>query len=238
MNPLREIAARSGIHVIEDAAQALGAHDDLGRPAGSIGDIGCFSFFPSKNLGAFGDGGMVVTSDDALGETIRILRVHGAKPKYYHRVVGGNFRLDALQAAVLNVKVKHLSAWANARRDHAAEYRRLFKESELEGEIGLPQDSDGHVYNQFVIRASDRDALQSHLRTRGVGTEVYYPIPLHLQDCFSAEGWRPGSFVHAEAAARETLALPVFPELTSAQQQYVVDSIAEFYREGRREAAG
>jgi dTDP-4-amino-4,6-dideoxygalactose transaminase len=227
MAALLEVAAPRGIHVLEDAAQALGAYDDSGRAAGTIGDAGCFSFFPSKNLGAFGDGGMVVTGDDALAETVRTLRVHGAKPKYHHQVVGGNFRLDALQAAVLAVKLRHLPGWARARRAHADTYRRLFDEAGLEGRVTLPRDSSGHVYNQFVIRVPARDRVQAHLRARHIGTEVYYPVPLHLQECFAELGFRTGDFVHSETAARETLALPVYPELTTEQQRYVVASIAE-----------
>jgi dTDP-4-amino-4,6-dideoxygalactose transaminase len=229
MDPLLDVATHRGIPVIEDAAQALGARDDHGRAAGTIGHLGCFSFFPSKNLGAFGDAGMVITNDDALAERVRILRVHGAKPKYYHRVVGGNFRLDALQAAVLNVKLKYLPDWARARRQHADGYRRLFADAELDGKIGVPLDAPGHVYNQFVIRAHDRDRLREFLRTHNVGTEVYYPVPLHLQECFHSLGAAAGDFFQAESAARETLALPVYPELTDAQQQYVVRAIAAFY---------
>jgi dTDP-4-amino-4,6-dideoxygalactose transaminase len=231
MDPLLAVAAARGIHVVEDAAQALGAHDRRGRAAGTIGQIGCFSFFPSKNLGAFGDGGMVVTNDDGLAEAVRIRRVHGAKPKYHHAVVGGNFRLDALQAAVLEVKLRHLPDWARARRDHADTYRRLFEDAGLQGRVTLPRDESGHVYNQFVVRVPERDRLQAHLRARQIGTEVYYPVPLHLQACFADLGLRAGDFVHAEAAARETLALPVYPELTTAQQHYVVTAVADFFRD-------
>lgn len=238
MDELLEASARHGIPVIEDAAQALGAYDEKGRRAGSIGSVGCFSFFPSKNLGAFGDGGMVVTNDDGLAETIRMLRVHGAKPKYYHQVVGGNFRLDAIQAAVLLVKLKRLPAWTQARRAHANEYRRLLQAAGLEGRVGIPRDTPGHIYNQFVIRVAERDRLQAHLRARRVGTEVYYPVPLHLQECFRSLGLESGAFAHAESAARETVALPVFPELTGEQQQYVVDAIAEFFRDEEAKAAG
>jgi dTDP-4-amino-4,6-dideoxygalactose transaminase len=229
MDSLLEAAKRHGVPIVEDAAQALGASDAQGRSAGSIGHIGCFSFFPSKNLGAFGDAGMVVTSDDALAETLRIMRVHGAKPKYYHRVVGGNFRIDALQAAVLNVKVPHLSGWAQSRRANADRYRQLFQSAGLDGVITLPGDSPGHVYNQFVIRAKARDELRSYLKTRNIETEVYYPVPLHLQECFDGLGYRAGDFIHSETAAQETLALPVYPELTAEQQQHVVHAIAAFY---------
>ena len=228
MDPLLDLAAERGIAVIEDAAQALGASDERGRSAGVIGHIGCFSCFPSKNLGAFGDAGMVVTNDDALAEKLKILRVHGAKPKYYHRVVGGNFRLDALQAAVLSVKLKHLPAWATRRRENADRYRQWFREAGLEPLITLPQDSSGHVYNQFVIRVPNRDTFQQFLRTRKIGTEVYYPVPLHLQDCFQELGYREGDLPHAERAARETVALPVYPELTEDQQRHVVAAAAAF----------
>ena len=225
-------AAQRGIPVVEDAAQALGALDERGRSAGTVGTLGCYSFFPSKNLGAFGDGGMVVMNDDQIADTVRILRVHGAKPKYYHKVVGGNFRLDALQAAVLAVKLRHLPEWAEARRAHADVYRRLFAEAGLDGQVTMPGDTPGHVYNQFIIRASERDRLQAYLKERRIGSEVYYPVPLHVQECFTSLGLKPGDFVHSETAARDTLALPVYPELTAEQQQYVVASIAAFYREG------
>jgi dTDP-4-amino-4,6-dideoxygalactose transaminase len=238
MDALLDLAAQHGIPIVEDAAQALGALDNRGRAAGTVGNIGCYSFFPSKNLGAFGDGGMVVMNDDELAEAVRIRRVHGSKPKYHHRVVGGNFRLDALQAAVLAVKLPHLPDWARARRQHADDYRRLFAEAGLEGRITLPGDVSGHVYNQFVIRAPARDRLQAHLRARNIGTEVYYPRPLHLQECFADLGYNAGDFIHSETAARETLALPVYPELTAEQQRYVVASIAEFFREDWDEAAG
>jgi dTDP-4-amino-4,6-dideoxygalactose transaminase len=226
---LADVVSQKGIPVIEDAAQALGAHDGRGQAAGTIGALGCFSFFPSKNLGAFGDAGMVVTNDERLADAVRILRVHGANPKYHHKVVGGNFRLDALQAAVLSVKLKHLPDWSRARRANAAEYNRLFNDAGLEGLVTLPRDNPGHVYNQYVIRVPRRDDLQAHLRARNIGTEVYYPVPLHLQECFRYLGLHAGDFVHAETAARETLALPVYPELTGEQQRHVVASIAEFY---------
>jgi len=214
MDPIIEIVRGKGIHVIEDAAQAIGTSDAKGRQAGTIGDMGCFSFFPSKNLGAFGDGGMVVTNDEKLAETVKVLRVHGGKPKYYHRIVGGNFRLDALQAAVLRVKLKHLTSWTEMRRSNAARYRSLFKEAGLLKCVSVPEDSAGHIYNQFVCRFPDRDRLQSFLREKGVETEVYYPIPLHQQDCFSDLGYRSGDFPNSEAAAADSLALPIYPELT------------------------
>ncbi|MCS6927227.1 MAG: DegT/DnrJ/EryC1/StrS family aminotransferase [Candidatus Binatia bacterium] len=231
MDPLLAVAQEHGLYVIEDAAQAIGARDEHGRQAGTIGHIGCFSFFPSKNLGAFGDGGMAVTNDAALAETLRVLRVHGGKPKYYHHVVGGNFRLDALQAAVLRVKLPYLPAWTAARRQNAQRYRALFAEAGLLQTVLLPAESPGHIYNQFVVRLPERDRLQVFLRDRGIETEVYYPRPLHLQECFRELGYRPGDFPQAEAAAREALALPVYPELTEAQQRYVVRQIRDFYQQ-------
>jgi dTDP-4-amino-4,6-dideoxygalactose transaminase len=229
MDPILEVAKERGIAVIEDAAQAIGAKDSEGRQAGTIGAMGCFSFFPSKNLGAYGDGGMIITNDGTLAETLRMLRVHGARPKYYHRMIGGNFRLDALQAAVLRVKLKYLAAWTAARQSNAQRYRAWFHEMGLVKRIVLPEDTPGHGYNQFVVRFPDRDRLQTFLRERGVDTEVYYPLPLHLQDCFRRLGYQNGDFPQAEAAARESLALPIYPELTEAQQRYVVSQISEFY---------
>jgi dTDP-4-amino-4,6-dideoxygalactose transaminase len=230
MEPILEIVKGRAIYVIEDAAQAIGAQDDKGRQAGTIGHIGCFSFFPSKNLGAFGDGGMVITNDEHLAETLKVIRVHGAKPKYHHSLVGGNFRLDALQASILRVKLKHLTRWTEMRRNNANRYRSLFEEMGLKKCVSLPADSAGHIYNQFVARLPDRDRLQRFLREQGVETEVYYPIPLHLQDCFRNLGYRSGDFPNAEAAASDSLALPVYPELTEEQQRYVVEQIREFYR--------
>jgi dTDP-4-amino-4,6-dideoxygalactose transaminase len=229
MAPIIHAAKTYGLYVIEDAAQAIGAHDDEGRQAGTIGDIGCFSFFPSKNLGAFGDAGMVVTDNADMAETVRILRAHGSKPKYYHHMVGGNFRLDALQAAILQVKFPYLPGWTEARRRNAQRYRFLCKDMGLLERIILPEDTPGHIYNQFVVRVPERDRLQHYLRERGIETEVYYPLPQHLQVCFQNLGYGEGSFPVAEAAARETLALPIYPELTESQQQYVVDNIREFF---------
>jgi dTDP-4-amino-4,6-dideoxygalactose transaminase len=194
-----------------------------------MGQLGCFSFFPSKNLGAFGDGGMIVTNDETLAENLRVLRVHGSKPKYYHRIVGGNFRLDALQAAVLRVKLRYLKEWTQARRRNARRYNLLFEKAGLSERVLLPEDAEGHVYNQFVIRVPDRDRLQAFLKEHGVGTEIYYPLPLHLQECFKDLGYREGDFPDAECAAGESLALPVYPELTQGQQEYVVDKFREFY---------
>jgi dTDP-4-amino-4,6-dideoxygalactose transaminase len=229
MEPLLQTPRDHEIFLIEDAAQAIGARDEQGRQAGAIGHIGCFSFFPSKNLGAFGDAGMVVTDDEGLAEALRVLRVHGSKPKYYHKVVGGNFRLDAIQAAVLRVKLEYLTRWTAARRDNAERYRRLFEEAGLSSSLLLPEDTPGHIYNQFVVMFPERDRLQAFLHERGVETEIYYPLPLHLQECFDDLGYREGDFPHAEAAAHDSLALPVYPELTEAQQRYVVQQIRSFY---------
>jgi dTDP-4-amino-4,6-dideoxygalactose transaminase len=229
MDPVMGAAAGRGIAVIEDAAQAIGSFDAQRRQAGTIGDMGCFSFFPSKNLGGFGDGGMTVTNDADLGHRLKLLRMHGSEPKYYHAIVGGNFRLDALQAAVLRVKLGHLDDWTAARRRNADRYRELFATASLTERVTLPTDAPGHIYNQFVIRVQDRDALQAHLKQRNVGTEIYYPVPLHLQECFAELGYSRGDLPHAEAAARETLALPIYPELSDAQLEHVVDSIRAFY---------
>lgn len=231
LRPLINAAAKAGVPIVEDAAQAIGAayHD---HAVGSLGAIGCFSFFPSKNLGAFGDGGLVTTNDPALAETLRLVRNHGMKPKYYHHLVGGNFRLDALQAAVLRVKLPHLEAWTRGRQRNAARYRELFAEAGLTGMVCLPVEAPArtHIYNQFVIRVADRDGLKAHLEAAGIGTEIYYPVPFHLQRCFAALGYAAGAFPHAEAAARESLALPIYPELTVDQQAEVVGAITQFFR--------
>jgi dTDP-4-amino-4,6-dideoxygalactose transaminase len=229
METITEIAGQYGLAVIEDAAQAIGARNPQGRSAGTIGNIGCFSFFPSKNLGAFGDAGMAVTNDAKLAERLRVLRVHGAKPKYYHKQIGGNFRLDAIQAAVVRVKLKYLPLWSEARRQNAARYRELIAYAGLLRYITLPVDSSGHIYNQFVVRCTERNRLQNCLRQQGIETEVYYPVPLHLQECFAGLGYRQNQFPRAEAAAEEVLALPIYPELTEQQQCYVVDKMCEFY---------
>jgi dTDP-4-amino-4,6-dideoxygalactose transaminase len=229
MDPILNAVAGREVSIIEDAAQAIGAKNERNRWAGTIGALGCFSFFPSKNLGAFGDAGMVVTQDDDLAEAVRVLRVHGGKPKYHHAVIGGNFRLDALQAAVLRVKLKYLAGWTEARRRNAARYRKYFSQADLLERIGLPEDSAGHIYHQFVIRCAKRDELQNNLTKRGIGTEVYYPIPLHLQKCFADLGYKEGDFPQAEAAAREALALPMYPELSEQQQHQIVEEIKAFY---------
>jgi dTDP-4-amino-4,6-dideoxygalactose transaminase len=228
--PVLNAAARAGVAVIEDAAQAIGAtyHE---RALGGWGAIGCFSFFPSKNLGAFGDAGLVTTNDEALAHRLRLLRNHGMQPKYFHKLAGGNFRLDALQAAVLRVKLPHLGDWSAARERNAARYRRLFEHAGLGGTVVLPVEAPGrtHIYNQFVIRDPERDALRRHLAACNIGTEVYYPVPFHLQECFTDLGHRSGAFPHAERAAREALALPIYGELTEAQQSWVVENLRSFY---------
>jgi dTDP-4-amino-4,6-dideoxygalactose transaminase len=232
MGAVSALCARHGLKVIEDAAQAIGAEDAAHKRAGGFGDVGCLSFFPTKNLGAFGDAGMCVTNDAALAERMEILRVHGGKPKYYHAFIGGNFRLDELQAVVLNIKLKHLDEWTAGRQRNAAYYATAFARARLAEAVQTPHAAPGvrHIYNQYVIRARDRDALRAHLTSAGVGTEVYYPVPLHLQQCFTYLAHRAGEFPHSERAAAETLALPIYPELTQTQLQYVVDSIAAFYR--------
>ena len=233
MVPLMETARRYGLKVIEDAAQAIGAADGEQRRAGRFGDVGCLSFFPTKNLGAFGDAGMCVTNDAALAERMEVMRVHGGKPKYYHALIGGNFRIDELQAAVLNVKLPHLDDWTAARQRNAAFYDRAFASAKLADAVRTPPTRPGirHIYNQYVIRARERDTLRQHLAESGVGTEIYYPVPLHLQQCFAYLRHRGGDYPLSEQAAAETLALPIFPELTETQLQYVVDSIAAHYRD-------
>ena len=233
MGTLTRVSAERKIAVVEDAAQAIGAEEN-GRRAGSIGTIGCFSFYPTKNLGGAGDGGMIVTNTDALAERLRVLRVHGAASKYFHQFVGLNSRLDALQAAVLRVKLPYLDRWSQARQANAERYDRLFLDAGLAEEIGLPfvRGNVRHIFNQYVVRAPGRrDALMRHLKESGVGAEVYYPLPLHLQECFSHLGYKEGDFPVAERAARETLAIPVYPELRPEQQQYVVETIRRFYHE-------
>ena len=231
MDALMDVASRLGLHVIEDAAQAIGARDAKGRMAGGIGHIGCFSFFPTKNLGAFGDAGMCTTSDPALAERMRVLRVHGMEPKYHHSLIGGNFRLDEIQAAVLNVKLGSLDEWMGARDSHARRYTQRLQAIRPPGSVVTPAPSLGgrHVWNQYVIRTRRRDELRQFLAAAGVGTEVYYPIPLHLQECFAYLGHRPGELPESERAADEVLALPVFPELSTAQIDYVAGTIERFH---------
>ncbi|HEY6046311.1 MAG TPA: DegT/DnrJ/EryC1/StrS family aminotransferase [Pyrinomonadaceae bacterium] len=232
LDAINEIANQRGIAVIEDAAQAIGA-EDHGRRAGSMGAIGCISFYPSKNLGGAGDGGMLVTNDADHAARLRALRVHGEERKYHHRTIGINSRLDAVQAAVLRVKLAHLEDWTKSRQKNAERYQSLFHEAGLSESIGLPfvRNDARHVYHQFVIRARDgkRDSLREHLRDRGVGTDVYYPLPLHLQECFGYLGYQENDLPVAETAANETLALPIYPELTPAQQEYVVGAIGDFF---------
>lgn len=238
MGPIIDLARRHNLGVIEDAAQAIGAEYRDGRRACSMGTIGCLSFFPSKNLGCLGDGGMVVTNDPELAERIRVLRVHGSKPKYYHKLIGGNFRLDTIQAAVLNVKLNYLDGWTKKRQENAKRYEELFKQSGLlpTGKVQLPEPvyresgaQHYHIYNQFVLRVERRDDLMTHLKNKGIGAEIYYPVPFHLQECFRYLGYKQGDFPESERAARETIAIPIYPELTVGQQTEVVDSLVAFY---------
>jgi dTDP-4-amino-4,6-dideoxygalactose transaminase len=232
MDPIMDIAKRRGIPVIEDAAQAIGS-EYKGRRAGSIGRYGCFSFFPSKNLGAAGDGGLVTTCDADVAEKLRILRMHGSKPKYYHAMIGGNFRFDALQAAIVSVKLNHLDKWTAGRQSNAARYRRLFGATNLvkDGLVQLPVEMPGyrHIYNQFIVRVPRRAELQAWLKEQKIGNEVYYPVPLHLQKCFAYLGHHEGDFPNSELAAKETLALPIYPELSDAQAEWVVEAIRLFF---------
>jgi len=231
MDALVRIARAYGLRIIEDAAQAIGTEYTDGTRVGSIGDIGCFSFFPSKNLGAFGDAGLCTTNDPDLAEHMRVLRVHGGKPKYFHAFIGGNFRIDELQAAILRVKLKHLDAWTEARQRNAAYYSAAFERAGLAPHIVTPRApaTGRHIFNQYAIRAERRDELRAALTERGIGTEIYYPVPLHLQQCFAHLGHQQGDFPESERAAAETLALPVYPELSEAQLAHVVAAVAEFY---------
>ena len=239
MGPIMDVAKRYNLGVIEDAAQAIGSEYRDGRRACSMGSIGCLSFFPSKNLGCLGDGGMVVTSDPELAERMRVLRVHGSKPKYYHKLIGGNFRLDTIQAAVLNVKLNYLDGWTRKRQDNAIRYENLFKNSSpvRTGRVQLPvpvyRESGAkhyHIYNQFVLRVEQRDPLLAHLKEKGIGSEVYYPVPFHRQECFRYLEHKEGDFPESERAAKETIAIPIYPELTEDQQGEVVEAVAGFYR--------
>jgi dTDP-4-amino-4,6-dideoxygalactose transaminase len=250
MSGILALASQYGLPVVEDAAQAIGAVYPMQRGgqtvwqrAGSMGEAGCFSFFPSKNLGGIGDGGLITCNDADLAERLRIIRVHGGAPKYHHGVVGGNFRIDPIQTVVLDIKLSRLPEWHRARRRNAARYHRLFAETGLlaDGVVSLPEavyqtegmttgeECDYHIYNQFVIRARDRDGLLGYLQSQEVGAEIYYPIPLHRQKCLDGQGYEHLSFPHAEQAAMETLALPIFPELTEDMQAFVVEKIVEFY---------
>ena len=246
MDKIMEIAKKHNLAVIEDAAQAIGSQYKDGRDAGTIGDLGCFSFFPSKNLGCFGDGGLVSAMDEDLAEKVRILRVHGGKPKYYHRIIGGNFRIDAIQAAVINVKLPYLNDWSAERQNNANLYTKLFVEKDLAVEEGITDfDSNNkvllpkpvykefdlpryHIYNQYIIRVENRDELREHLKQKEIGTEIYYPVPFHMQDCFAYLGYKEGDFPVSEFCANTSIALPIYPELTEEQIGYTVDSISEF----------
>jgi len=258
MDSIIQIASQHNIKIIEDAAQAIGAQYKDGRFAGTIGDIGCFSFFPSKNLGCFGDGGMVTTNNKELAEKLFILRVHGGQQKYYHKIIGGNFRLDAIQAAVINVKLPHLNSWSASRRKNAELYRKLFIESELSEEEGklfldnknrvlLPkavykpnsksetqnQESNlvnYHIYNQYIIRVEKRNELKEFLAKNEIATEIYYPVPFHLQECFANLGYKKGDFPVSESLADTVLALPIYPELSNDQINFVVEKINEFIK--------
>ncbi len=238
MESIGGIAQQHNLVVIEDAAQAIGAEYEFSngqvRRAGSMGDYGCFSFFPSKNLGAFGDGGMVTTNNENVYERLKSLRVHGAKPKYYHKIIGGNFRLDALQAAILKVKLRYLDEWTEGRQRNAQLYRDYFIEAGLESRyIELPIEKEKrHTYNQFVIKVKERrNELREFLRQQGIGTEVYYPVPLHMQECFSYLGYRPRDFPVSVEASEKTLALPIFPELTNGEIEFIVNNIRRFFEQ-------
>ena len=247
MEPIMAIARKHNLKVVEDGAQAISVQYNDGSQVGTIGDIGCFSFFPSKNLGCFGDGGLVTTNDDILGEKLKILRVHGGKPKYYHKVIGGNFRLDAIQAAVLNVKLPHLDDWSAKRRENASLYVKLLLEKGLAAETGrttfdennkvlIPKavyESENlknyHIYNQFVIRVEKRDELIEHLKKNEIGSEIYYPVPFHRQECFAYLNCKDSDYPVANFCAEKSLALPIYPELTEEQIRFVVDKISEFF---------
>jgi len=230
MASILDIARRHGLFVVEDACQAIGAEDASGKRAGSFGDFGCFSFFPSKNLGCFGDGGLVTANDPEKAKRVKILRNHGMDPQYYHHLVGGNFRLDALQAAVLSVKLPRLDGWTAARQANAKKYAALFEEAGLLDRVQLPSAGNGrHVFNQYIVRVPRRDELVAYLRKNGIGCAIYYPVPLHLQACFADLGYKEGDFPEAEKAAKETLALPIYGELTDSQMREVVSAIAAFF---------
>jgi dTDP-4-amino-4,6-dideoxygalactose transaminase len=229
MDPILKLGEKYDIAIIEDAAQAIGA-TCKGRKAGSMGDLGCLSFFPSKNLGGYGDGGMVVTDNAELAEKIRVLRAHGAKPKYYHSIIGMNSRLDAIQAAVLSVKLKYLDVWSEKRRQNAEIYNELFAGTDVITPYAEPYNL--HIYNQYIIRVQNRDNLQKFLQEQGIGTAIYYPVPLHLQGCYADLSYRECDFPESERAAKETLAVPIYPELTREQQEWVVEMVQKFSSNG------
>jgi dTDP-4-amino-4,6-dideoxygalactose transaminase len=233
MDPIVDISVRAGLPIVEDAAQAIGARY-RDRSAGAIGTLGCFSFYPTKNLGAFGDGGLVTTGDSALARTIRALRQHGGENKYQHDWVGGNFRLDALQAAVIRVKLPHLDDWSSARQRNARRYEKLFAAAGLSDVVTLPARAPDrtHIYNQFVVRAGNRNGLRAFLEAQGIGTDIYYPLPLHLQPCFRDLGYTAGDFPVSEAVSGDVLALPIYGELTEEQQMWVVEAIRLFHQRG------
>ena len=232
MDPLLEAVSKHGVPIIEDACQAFGARY-RGLPVGALGVAGGLSFFPSKSLGAYGDGGLIVTNDGVLAERLRLLRAHGAEPKYVHKIVGGNFRLDAMQAAILRAKLPHVSQWFEARREAASRYRHLFADADVEVfgvELPVEPQDRWHTYHQYVVRAPRRDELHAHLESHGIETAIYYPVPLHRQECFASLGYSEGTLPQSEAAARTALALPMYPELTEEQQAHVVKTIAEYLR--------
>ncbi|HRH46512.1 MAG TPA: DegT/DnrJ/EryC1/StrS family aminotransferase [Pyrinomonadaceae bacterium] len=231
MDELKEICEKRGIGIVEDAAQAIGSEDN-GRRAGSMSEIGCFSFYPSKNLGGMGDGGMMTTNDESLANKLFALRNHGMAVRYYHQWVGINSRLDGFQGAVLRVKLKNLDIWTNKRKENAIRYQSLFTDAGLTEQITLPFERENvrHIYNQYVIRVpNNRDGLRQFLTENEIGTDIYYPVSLHLQECFDYLGYKVGDFPESEKAAKETLALPIYPEMTNKQQDYVVNKIAEFF---------
>ena len=248
MDELAAIAKEANIKIVEDGAQAIGVQYKDGRFVGTIGDIGCFSFFPSKNLGCFGDGGLVTTNDDELFERLKIMRVHGGHPKYYHKVIGGNFRIDALQAAVISVKLPHLDSWSAKRRENGALYTKLFIEAGLATETGKtaftqeekvllpkavfenPEVKNYHIFNQYIIRTEKRDELRDFLTKNEVYTEIYYPVPFHVQECFADLGYKKGDFPEAEFSADYSIALPIYPELSNEQIAFVVEKIKEFIK--------
>ena len=248
MDEIMAIAKKHNLKVVEDGAQAIGVQYKDGKKVGTIGDIGCYSFFPSKNLGCFGDGGLVVTDDDELGEMLKIMRVHGGKPKYYHKVIGGNFRIDEIQAAVLNVKLPFLDAWSEKRRQNAKLYTQFFIDAALaedEGKLVFdeknkvllpkavyknPNVKNYHIYNQYIIRVEKRDELRKYLSEKEIGTEIYYPVPFHRQECFANLNCNDADFPVSNKAASDTIALPIFPELTEEQLKYVVEMIVEFFK--------